>query len=232
MIQLTASQKASYWRRVQGALKLAGAPTELALELVLEVDRLPDAQQELFYHAEPLDVARDLSGVERWSDEQVRAYIEQSSRESKSNVELEAPITALSKAKRFNFPARAESKSKRFYFLSASISSLALTFSLLVLVLVSLQQTSPLAGTLSILAGGVAALTGLGALLLLIALPAYKYMTKLQAELHSLQEELIGRNRDLEKRLRDLTKDQRFEQETTEALAQPTPSPNPRFSSR
>ena len=77
-MSLTASQKQSYWQRVEGALEIAGAPTELAASLLPEIESLPEDQQELFYHAEPLDVARDLSGVKRWSDEQVRAYIEQS----------------------------------------------------------------------------------------------------------------------------------------------------------
>lgn len=87
-MSLTASQKQSYWKRVEGALEIAGAPTELAASLLPEIESLPEDQQELFYHAEPLDVARDLSGVKRWSDEQVRAYLEQSRPETKANDEL------------------------------------------------------------------------------------------------------------------------------------------------
>jgi hypothetical protein len=86
MNQLTASQKQSYWERVQYALKMAGASNELAESLVHEIEHLPEEQQDLFYHAEPLDVARDLSGIERWSAEQVRDYIETS--RTRTNEEL------------------------------------------------------------------------------------------------------------------------------------------------
>jgi hypothetical protein len=67
---------------------MAGAPTELATSLLQKIDTLPEDHQELFYHAEPLDVAKDLSGIERWSDEQVRAYIEQSRRETNTDHDL------------------------------------------------------------------------------------------------------------------------------------------------
>lgn len=77
-MSLTASQKQSYWERVEGALEIAGARPELAANLMPDIESLPEDQQELFYHPEPLDVAKDLSGVERWSNEQIRAYIEQS----------------------------------------------------------------------------------------------------------------------------------------------------------
>lgn len=88
MSEITASQKQTYWQRVQDALAIAGAPNELAESLVQEVENLSRDQQELFYHAEPLDVAKDLSGVERWSDEQVRTYIEHSSRAGRSTEQL------------------------------------------------------------------------------------------------------------------------------------------------
>ena len=87
-MNLTALQKYRYWVRVQSALEMAGAPTELATSLLQKIDTLPEDHQELFYHAEPLDVAKDLSGIERWSDEQVRAYIEQSRRETNTDHDL------------------------------------------------------------------------------------------------------------------------------------------------
>lgn len=102
-MSLTAAQKESYWERVQSALEIAGAPAELADSLVQKVGSLPEVQQQLFYHAEPLDVARDLSGVERWSDEQVHTYVEQSRRESEANERL--AISRRLEELKLNYPA-------------------------------------------------------------------------------------------------------------------------------
>ena len=207
---LATPQKQSYWERVQVALEIAGAPIELADSLLQKVEGLPEDQQELFYHAEPLDVARDLSGVERWSDEQVRAYLEQSSREIKSNDQLQAPITAESKGEHLSF----------FY---VSIIALALTFGGVILVAVSLQD-SPLTRTLSIIAGGVAAFAVLATLMLVIGLPAYKYTMRLKKELHHLEGEMrvaLARNQHLNEEMKEaLAQNLRLEKEMKEALAQ------------
>ena len=73
---LTQHDKNNYWKQVQAALEIVGARPELAHELLTDVNNLPERQQELFYHAEPIDIARDLSGIEQWTDQQIRIYVE------------------------------------------------------------------------------------------------------------------------------------------------------------
>lgn len=207
---LATSQKQSYWERVQAALEIAGAPNELADSLRQKVESLPKDQQELFYHAEPLDVARDLSGVERWSDEQVRAYLEQSSIENMLNDQLEAPI-----------PVWPQGEGLRFFYVIIIV--LALNLGVDILVAVSLQN-SQLTPTLSIFASGVATLIVLAVLMFVIALPAYKYTRWLKKELHYLEGEMrvtLARNQHLNEEMKEaLAQNLSLEKEMKAALAQ------------
>jgi hypothetical protein len=208
-MMLATSQKQRYWELVQGALKMAGAPIALAASLQYRIDNLPEDQQELFYHAEPLDVAKDLSGIERWSDEQIRAYIEQSSRASQANHELEPAITV-------------QPKSNFFRFVSAFIFACSVAFGALLLLVVSLQQTGPLARTLSILAGGIGALGISGTLVMLFGLPAYNDTLRLQERFQHLEEEMkqaLAQNQRLEREMKQaLAQNQRLEKEMKQAL--------------
>ena len=76
MIMMTEPDKTTYWQRVETALEIIGVRPDLALELRRDVNNLSERQQELFYHAEPLDIARDISGITQLSSEQLERYLE------------------------------------------------------------------------------------------------------------------------------------------------------------
>jgi hypothetical protein len=63
--------KARYWHTVGVMLADLGVPAERARTLRASIDNMPEATQALFYHAAPLDVLRDLTGVDTWTPEMV-----------------------------------------------------------------------------------------------------------------------------------------------------------------
>lgn len=76
MIMMTEPDKTTYWQRVETALEIVGVSPDLASEIRRDVNNLSERQQELFYHAEPLDIARDISGITQLSSEQLERYLE------------------------------------------------------------------------------------------------------------------------------------------------------------
>ena len=76
MIMMTEPDKTTYWQRVETALEIVGVRPDLARELRRDVNDLSERQQELFYHAEPLDIARDISGITQLSSEELEQYLE------------------------------------------------------------------------------------------------------------------------------------------------------------
>lgn len=72
------ADKDLYWQGVERALDLLdeASRAEAARRLRREVEALPSDARELFYHAEPLDVAKDLAGLRECSEEQMREYLE------------------------------------------------------------------------------------------------------------------------------------------------------------
>jgi len=64
-----------YWEAVEMALEVLEAPRELAFRFRERLETLHPGPQELFYHAEPLDVAKDLAGREACTEAEADAYI-------------------------------------------------------------------------------------------------------------------------------------------------------------
>ena len=73
-----------YWEGVERALDVLACSREAARGLRREVERLPRDAQELFYHAEPLDVARDLAGLREYSQVHVREYLTKVQRDTRA----------------------------------------------------------------------------------------------------------------------------------------------------
>lgn len=69
------ADKDRYWQAVEAALDGLGVPREFALRLRQRLESLNPRPQELFYHAEPLDVAKDLAGREACTEAQIDAYV-------------------------------------------------------------------------------------------------------------------------------------------------------------
>jgi hypothetical protein len=84
----TDEQKRRYWGRVEAALRIYDAPRRLSSDLRKEIENLSPFQQELFYHAEPLDIATDLAGIEQRSDHVLEAYLLLESQQPTASSEL------------------------------------------------------------------------------------------------------------------------------------------------
>lgn len=69
------ADKDRYWEAVEVALDVLEAPRELAFRFRERLESLHAGPQELFYHAEPLDVAKDLAGREACTEAQIDAYV-------------------------------------------------------------------------------------------------------------------------------------------------------------
>lgn len=69
-------QKQLYWNCVSEAFRIVNSSEYVVENLRSQIERLPERKQELFYHAEPLDVAKDLSGIYKWTEEQLNKYRE------------------------------------------------------------------------------------------------------------------------------------------------------------
>jgi hypothetical protein len=63
--------KARYWHTVGAMLHDLGVPAERGRTLRASIESMPEATQALFYHAAPVDVVRDLTGVDTWTPEMV-----------------------------------------------------------------------------------------------------------------------------------------------------------------
>lgn len=69
------ADKDRYWEAVELALDVLEAPRDLAFRFRERLESLHAGPQELFYHAEPLDVAKDLAGREACTEAQIDAYV-------------------------------------------------------------------------------------------------------------------------------------------------------------
>lgn len=71
------ADKDRYWQAVEAALDVLGVPRESASRLRQRLESLDPrpGPQELFYHAEPLDVARDLAGRAACTEAEIDAYL-------------------------------------------------------------------------------------------------------------------------------------------------------------
>jgi RNA polymerase sigma factor (sigma-70 family) len=63
-----------YWMLVQSTLRLFNESSSLVKDLRRSIEQLDPAQQTLFFHSEPFDVARDLAGRSDWSQQLLTAY--------------------------------------------------------------------------------------------------------------------------------------------------------------
>ena len=119
-------------------------------------------------------------------------------------------------------PPTAESKRTLANFVAAFVIAIGITFGALVVVIVAAQQSSQQFRALSLLAGGVAALTLLGTLLLVLGVPAYTFTMKMKETNQVLEEKvaaLTAQKQDLEERVAALE---------THVLAQQFPVPRKR----
>lgn len=73
---ISESVKMEYWELVEKTLAMLGEGPELARELREDIKKMTAFQQELFYHAEPLDIAGDLCGITRWSQQDIERYLD------------------------------------------------------------------------------------------------------------------------------------------------------------
>jgi hypothetical protein len=73
---LDQAHKDQYWKAVELALEVFGKSTELARQYRKEIEETaPPSQEELVYHTEPIDIAKDLAGRRTINDKQLKAYL-------------------------------------------------------------------------------------------------------------------------------------------------------------
>jgi len=79
------TDKEMYWQTVGRALDaLIGAPAiDAARGLRTALEALPPEAQEIFYHSEPLEVAKDLAGLRACTPDQTRDYLDKVQRVSR-----------------------------------------------------------------------------------------------------------------------------------------------------
>lgn len=87
-------------------------------------------------------------------------------------------------------PITPKSRTESARFFTVLVSVLTITFGLVVLLAVGLQATSSLSPALVVLAGAVAGLGLLGALVMAFGLPAYNYVKDVEARCQRLEERL------------------------------------------
>ena len=74
-MQITIDEKKEYWDRVRDSLKIIGSENVSIEKLRMEIQALPVDDQILFYHSEPIDIAKDLARLTHLNPGHDLAYL-------------------------------------------------------------------------------------------------------------------------------------------------------------